>query len=94
MDTATQNRLAAKYGTSAQKDNNSSSATINVTGKRGNMGATGKPKEMWKTIKRLLSYLSKERILLITAIVCSVIFTIANLIASYILRPIMNRFIY
>ncbi len=94
MDTATKNRLAAKYGTSAQKDNNSSSATINVTGKRGNMGATGKPKEMWKTIKRLLSYLSKERILLITAIVCSVIFTIANLIASYILRPIMNRFIY
>lgn len=93
MDTTTQQRLAAKYGASTQKES-SSAATMNVTGKRGSMGATGKPKEMWRTIKRLLSYLSKERALLITAIVCSVIFTIANLIASYILRPIMNKFIY
>ncbi len=94
MDTTTQNRLAAKYASAEKKDSSSSAATMNVTGKRGNMGATGKPKEMWKTIKRLLAYLSKERALLITAIACSIIFTIANLIASYILRPIMNQFIY
>lgn len=94
MDTATQKRLAAKYSASEKKESGSSMATMNVMGKRGNMGATGKPKEMWKTIQRLLSYLSKERALLITAIVCSVIFTIANLVASYILRPIMNKFIY
>ena len=48
MDTTTQKRLAAKYASSEKKDS-SSAATINVTGKRGNMGATGKPKEMWKT---------------------------------------------
>ncbi|MBQ7765830.1 MAG: ABC transporter ATP-binding protein [Lachnospiraceae bacterium] len=94
MDTTTKNRLAAKYGSSAQKESGSSAATMNVTGKRGNMGATGKPKEMWKTIKRLLTYLSKERFLFMIALLCSVIFTIANLIASYILRPIMNKFIY
>ena len=56
MDTTTQKRLAAKYASSEKKDS-SSAATINVTGKRGNMGATGKPKEMWKTIRRLLKYL-------------------------------------
>lgn len=94
MDTTKQQRLSAKYGTSEKKESVSSMATMSVMGKRGNMGATGKPKDMWKTIKRLLSYLSKERALLITAIICSVIFTIANLVASYILRPIMNKFIY
>ena len=94
MNTTTQNRLAAKYGSSDQKDASSSAATMSVMAKRGNMGATGKPKEMWKTIKRLLTYLSKERFLFFTALFCSVIFTVANLIASYILRPIMNKFIY
>lgn len=93
MDTTTKKRLAAKYASSEKKDS-SSAATINVTGKRGNMGATGKPKEMWKTIRRLLKYLSKEKHLFILAIVCAVLFTFANLIASYLLRPIMNDFIY
>ena len=93
MNTTTQNRLAAKYGSSKSKDS-SSAATINVTGKRGNMGATGKPKEMWKTIKRLLKYLSTERTHFILALICAIMFTVANLIASYILRPIMNKFLY
>lgn len=94
MDVKTQNRLAAKYGSSAKNESGSSSATINVTGKRGNMGATGKPKNMWKTIKRLLSYLSKEAYLFIAAVSFAIFFTLANLVASYLLRPIMNGFIY
>lgn len=94
MNAATQERLAAKYGSSARKNTGSSQATMNVTGKRSSMGATGKPKEMWKTIKRLFGYLSKERTLLFLAIACAILFTLANLTASYILRPIMNAFIY
>lgn len=94
MDVKTQNRLVAKYGSSAKNESGSSSATINVTGKRGNMGATGKPKNMWKTIKRLLSYLSKEAYLFIAAVSFAILFTLANLVASYLLRPIMNGFIY
>ena len=94
MNSTISDRLAAKYGSSKSDNNSSSTATLSVMGKRGNMGATGKPKEMWKTIKRLFSYLSKERLLLFTAIFCSVIFTISSLVASYILRPIMNKFIY
>lgn len=94
MDVKTQNRLAAKYGSSAKNESGSSSATINVTGKRGNIGATGKPKNMWKTIKRLLSYLSKEAYLFIAAVSFAILFTLANLVASYLLRPIMNGFIY
>ncbi|MBE5885944.1 MAG: ABC transporter ATP-binding protein [Lachnospiraceae bacterium] len=94
MDVKTQNRLAAKYGSSAKNESGSSSATINVTGKRGNIGATGKPKNTWKTIKRLLSYLSKEAYLFIAAVSFAILFTLANLVASYLLRPIMNGFIY
>lgn len=94
MNSTISDRLAVKYGSSKSDNNSSSTATLSVMGKRGNMGATGKPKEMWKTIKRLFSYLSKERLLLFTAIFCSVIFTISSLVASYILRPIMNKFIY
>ncbi len=94
MDTTTQKRLATKYASSGKKDSSSSAATINVTGKRGNMGATGKPKEMWKTIRRLLKYLSKEKYLFLLAIACAIVFTVANLAASYLLRPIMNEFIY
>ncbi len=94
MNKVTQSRLAAKYGFADTNASSSSAATMNVTGKRGNMGATGKPKNMWKTIKRLLRYLSAERKLFITAVICAIVFTIANLIASYILRPIMNKFLY
>lgn len=93
MELQTQNRLAIKYGASETKSA-SSMATMNVTGKRGNMGASGKPKNIWPTIKRLFAYLSKERLLLIVAILCAIIFTISNLAAAYLLRPIMNQFMY
>lgn len=70
---------------------------MNILG-RGNrdraMGAKGKPKHMKETVVRLTKYLSHERVLFITAICCSVVYTVATLVASYMLRPIMNRFIY
>lgn len=63
-------------------------------GPRGGMHAKGKPKHLGKTILRMLRYLSHEKALLIGALCCATLFTLSSLAASYMLRPIMNRFIY
>lgn len=58
------------------------------------MGRHGKPKNTFKTIIRLLNYLSGQKALLICALICAVVHTIASLTSSYMLRPIMNEFLY
>jgi ATP-binding cassette subfamily B protein len=58
------------------------------------MTAGGKPKSTAKTILRLARYLSHERLLIVTALCCTVLYTLSSLAASYMLRPIMNRFLY
>ena len=58
------------------------------------MNAHGKPKDMKATISRLARYVSREKRLIITALVCSLINTGTTLAASYLLRPIINKFIY
>ncbi len=63
-------------------------------GREGAMRASGKPKNLAKTVGRLLRFLSKEKLLLIIALFCSVVQTLASLAASYMLRPIMNKFLY
>jgi len=63
-------------------------------GRGGALGASGKPKDMKKTIARLFAYLKQEKALLIIAVFCAVLCTISTLTSSYLLRPIMNRFLY
>ena len=63
-------------------------------GRGGAMGATGKPKDMKKTIARLFAYLAKEKTLLFVAMACAVLCTVSTLASSYLLRPIMNRVLY
>jgi len=58
------------------------------------LGKRGKPKNAFKTIIKLLNYLSDQRFLLITALICALTHTGASLASSYMLRPIMNRFLY
>lgn len=58
------------------------------------MEAGGKPKNTKESVVRLCRYLGHEKNLLITAIVCAVVQTVASLAASYMLRPIINTFIY
>lgn len=75
---------------------NSSSSTNKrpmgpMKGGRGMYG--GKPKNTSNTIKRLLSYIGKEYLFLIVVFVFMVFRTIAQLIGSYLLRPIINRFL-
>lgn len=52
--------------------------------------AGGKPKEIKKTLGRLLSYIAKDKWKLIIVFLCVVGGTIANLAGSYMLRPIIN----
>ena len=95
MDNAKIERFQKKYGSAASPSANKK--VLNV-GNRGNMnaamGAKGKPQNMGKTIKRLIYYLSGERLLLISASVCVVVYTVTALAAAYMLRPVMNRFLY
>lgn len=58
-------------------------------GPRGAMAA-GKPKNSKETIKRLLSYISDEKLLLTIVFVCVILQTVTSLVAGYMLRPIIN----
>ncbi len=58
-------------------------------GRRINMD-TSKPKNTKETIKRLFSYLSKDKFKIAAAFVCVVVAALTNLAGSYILRPIIN----
>lgn len=62
-------------------------------GPKGNRQAAmagGKPKDMKKTISRLLGYISNQKWKLAVVFVCVIAGTIANLAGSYMLRPIIN----
>lgn len=81
-------RLARRYGSSAPKD------APRGHGMRGRRGfKCGKPKDMSKTIKRILSYTSKDKYKLFTAFFFVLLSSGASLAGSYMLRPIINRFI-
>lgn len=53
-------------------------------------GMGGKPKNLKKTIGRLLSYISHEKGKLFLVFFCVIAGTAANLAGSYMLRPIIN----
>ena len=53
-------------------------------------GKKGKPKDMKKTLGRLMSYVGREKKKVALAFVCVILTTIANLAASYVLRPVIN----
>jgi len=55
--------------------------------------AKGKPKEMKKTVGRLMGYVNVDRPKMILALFCVVVNTLANLAGSYMLRPIINTYI-
>ncbi len=89
-------RLRRKYSGSKTKQDSKEMSFVGPGGKGRDraMGTSGKPKNMKKTVARLLKYLSHERVPLIIAVVCSIINTLASLLGSYMLRPIINKFIY
>ncbi|MDE5865307.1 MAG: ABC transporter ATP-binding protein, partial [Lachnospiraceae bacterium] len=95
MDSKREERLRKKYASTAASSDDKK--VLNV-GNRRNMGAAmsakGRPKNMGRTIMRLLRYLSGERALLISAFICVILHTVTALAAAYMLRPVMNKFLY
>ena len=63
-------------------------------GRNRALGVSGKPKDLKTTILRLARYVSQEGMLITAALICSVTYTVSSLAASYLLRPIINKFIY
>ena len=95
MNPEQKSRLEARYAGSSSSGPQKKVMTMGRgAGRGGAMSASGKPKEMKKTILRLWAYLAKEKKLLLLAMVCAVLCTVSTLASSYILRPIMNRFLY
>ena len=53
----------------------------------------GCPKSTGAALKRLMSYLEADRLRMGIAFFCVIVNTVATLTGSYMLRPIINRFI-
>ena len=53
--------------------------------------AKGKPKNLKKTVGRLLSYVGKYKLRLALVLVCMILTTISTLCGGYLLVPIINR---
>lgn len=97
MEQTRQQRLKEKYS-AFKKEEDSQKQMPMMRGPGGGrgaaMGAKGKPKNLRRTVARLLQYLSKQRLLFLLAIICALLQAVASLAASYLLRPIINQFIY
>lgn len=88
-------RLEQKYGhIRNQGGRQPGGMTLGPRRGPGGMNAKGKPKNLKKTIGRLAVYLSQEKVILSIAIFFALVYTGASLASSYMLRPIMNRFLY
>ena len=59
-------------------------------GPRGR-GATGKPKNMRRTIKRLMSYVGKYWYRLVLVLLCMLIATVTSLCGGYLMAPIIDH---
>lgn len=61
-------------------------------GRRGpGVRATGKPKNTKATVKRILSYVSNQKLRLFFVAVCMLFSTVSQLIGSFMLAPIINK---
>ncbi len=95
MDKIKAQSLIKRYSSSTSAKSGGKEMDVAGRGNRESaMRAGGKPKNLRKTVSRLLNFLSKQRLLLAIALFCSVVQTVASLVASYLLRPIMNEFLY
>ncbi|MGM9607913.1 MAG: ABC transporter ATP-binding protein [Oscillospiraceae bacterium] len=56
----------------------------------GSHGGYQKPKNMGKTVKRLMGYLTQSKLPLLLVLLCLVLSTLASVGGSYLLRPISN----
>ncbi len=53
----------------------------------------GKPQDAGRTIRRLFSYIGKDKWKLVIFIICIIVYTVASLAGSYMLRPVINNLV-
>ena len=53
--------------------------------------AKGKPKDLRKTVARLLSYVGKYKLRLVLVLLCMMLTTVSSLFGGYLIVPIINR---
>ncbi len=94
MDETHAARIEAKYSGIKAQEQKKQLDMGKGAGRDRAMGAAGKPKNMKNTVVCLIRYLAQEKVLIGAALFCSVVYTISSLAASYLLRPIINKFIY
>jgi len=83
-------RLSKRYSASAKMPN----MPKGPGGPKGrNIGKGGKPKSMMPAIKRILGYLASDKYKLLIAFFCVLLSSASSLIGSYMLRPVINKFI-
>lgn len=88
-----QKKYENKLNPSEEKDTEQGKPANQMKGgPRGGMAGQGggKPRDVKKTVRRLLGYISHEKLKLIVVFVCVIGGTAANLAGSYMLRPIIN----
>lgn len=94
MDDMRTARIEAKYSGAKAQGQKKQIDMGKGAGRDRAMSAFGKPKNLKSSILRLIKYLSHEKVLIAAALICSIIYTVSSLAASYLLRPIINKFIY
>ncbi|MEE0965815.1 MAG: ABC transporter ATP-binding protein [Bacilli bacterium] len=87
-------RLTKKYSDSFSNRDKKEFKLSNGADRAKAMSSHDKPKDLKTTIIKLLKYLSHEKMLLMIAISCAIINALTTLFGSYLLRPIINKYIY
>ncbi len=86
-------RLSKRYSASAKAMPMPKGPGGGPRGARGGNIKGGKPKNIMPVIKRIFGYLSKDKYKLVVALLCILASSGASLTGSYMLRPIINKFI-
>ena len=89
-----QERLLGMYGAAGKGPARKELQVGPGPGRGRGMSAQGKPADSAGTILRLLRYLGRERKWLALALAGTLLFNTASLAASYLLRPIINTYIF
>ena len=84
-----------KKKSSEEEDDEEGNYTGSMRGQRGPGGAKDfrKPKDTKGTLLRLLNYVVANKLLLVAVLLMMCISTLANLAASYFLKPLIDEYI-
>ena len=85
------NELQLRYNSRAKEAGGRSMA--GQMGPRGRFGArmSGKPKELKRTVGRLLSYVGRYKFRLIIVLFCMLLTAVSSLIGGFMIAPIVNK---